>query len=214
MTYGRGYRNHEEGQAWLWWDSDGKTLNYLGDCITVAGFQSMAQVVLQEAEDWLDKLMGGRWKSGEVPQTIRLRDIADSLVYEGPGQSFVANRKNAWLKAGAEKLAGIMGEKLWKTADAGDGSIRYVCRRQAVLEYLNWLKSFRTKLYPAVHIWGGQPGRGPEIATLKHCDMEQLPKNIFVFDGQVVIITDRDKSQGLNGGGMGGRKVAASCPSG
>jgi hypothetical protein len=66
-------------------------------------------------------------------------------------------------------------------------------------------------MYPATHIWGGQPGRGPEIATLKHCDTEQLPKNIFVFDGQVVIITDRDKSKGLSGG-TGGRKVARFLP--
>ncbi|KAM0540363.1 hypothetical protein ACHAO7_011272 [Fusarium culmorum] len=210
MTYGRGYRNNEEGQARLWWDSDSKTINYLGDRITVAGFQTMAQAVQQEAEDWLDKLTGGRWKSGELPGTIRLRDITDSLEYEGPEQSFATNRKNAWLRPGAEKLAGIMGETLWKTADAGDGNTRYMCRRAAVMEYLNWLKSFRTKLYPATHIWGGQPGRGSEIATLKHCDMEQLPKNI-VFDGQVVIITDRDKSKGLNGG-TGGRKVARFLP--
>ncbi|RKK31201.1 hypothetical protein BFJ66_g15949 [Fusarium oxysporum f. sp. cepae] len=39
------------------------------------------------------------------------------------------------------------------------------------------------------------------------CNIEQLPKNIFVFDGQVVIITDRDKSKGLNGG-TGDRRVA------
>ncbi|KLP12887.1 Uncharacterized protein LW94_14400 [Fusarium fujikuroi] len=211
MTYGRGYRNHEEGQARLWWDSDGRTINYLGESITVAGFQSTAQAVLQEAEDWLDKLMGGRWKEGELQQTVRLRDIADSLVYERPGQSFATNRKNAWLQPGAEKLADIMGKRLWKTTNAGDGSKRYTCRRGAVMEYLGWLKSFRTKMYPATHIWGGQPGRGPEIATLKHCDIEQLPKNIFVFDGQVVIITDRDKSKGLNGG-TGGRKVARFLP--
>jgi hypothetical protein len=211
MTYGRGYRNHEEGQARLWWDGDGKTVNYLGESITVAGFQSTAQAVLQEAEDWLDKLMGGRWKKGELQQTVRLRDIADSLVYEGPGQSFATNRKNAWLHPGAEKLADIMGKRLWRMTNAGDGSKRYTCRREAVVEYLGWLKSFRTKMYPATHIWGGQPGRGPEIATLKHCDIEQLPKNIFVFDGQVVIITDRDKSKGLSGG-TGGRKVARFLP--
>ncbi|KAG7408575.1 hypothetical protein Forpe1208_v012130 [Fusarium oxysporum f. sp. rapae] len=211
MTYGRGYRNHEEGQARLWWDSDGKTVNYLGDSITVAGFQSTAQAVLQEAEDWLDRLIGGRWKKGELQQTVRLRDIADSLVYEGPGQSFTTNRKNAWLQPGAEKLADIIGKRLWKMTNAGNGSKRYTCRRGAVIEYLGWLKLFRTKMYPATHIWGGQPGRGPEVATLKHCDIEQLPKNIFVFDGQVVIITDRDKSKGLSGG-TGGRKVARFLP--
>ncbi|KNB04586.1 hypothetical protein FOXG_06642 [Fusarium oxysporum f. sp. lycopersici 4287] len=33
MTYGRGYRNQEGGQARVLWDSDGMTLNYLGDKI-------------------------------------------------------------------------------------------------------------------------------------------------------------------------------------
>ncbi|EWY79917.1 hypothetical protein FOYG_16981 [Fusarium oxysporum NRRL 32931] len=74
--------------------------------------------------------MGGRWKKGELQQTVRLRDIADSLVYEWPGQSFAANRKNAWLQPGAEKLADIMGKRLWKMTNAGDGSKRYTCRRE------------------------------------------------------------------------------------
>jgi hypothetical protein len=59
------------------------------------------------------------------------------LVYEGPGQSFATNRKNTWLQPGAEKLAGIIGVRLWRTADAGDSSTRYTCRRAAVTEYLN-----------------------------------------------------------------------------
>ncbi|KAK4074907.1 hypothetical protein Purlil1_12838 [Purpureocillium lilacinum] len=69
---------------------------------------------------------------------------------------------------------------------------------------------FRSSLMAAVHVWGGQPGRGPEVTTLKHCDIEQLPKNIFVFDGQVMLVTDRDKSKGLKGGV--GRKVARFLP--
>ncbi|KAF4420589.1 ATP-dependent DNA helicase PIF1, partial [Fusarium austroafricanum] len=72
-------------------------------------------------------------------------------------------------------------------------------------EYLGWLRQFRSSMFPVVHVWGGQPGRGPEVSTLKHCDTEQLPKNVFVFDGQVVLITDQDKSKGLNG--KQGRKI-------
>jgi hypothetical protein len=54
-------------------------------------------------------------------------------------------------------------------------------------------------MFPVVYIWGGQPGRGPEVLMLKHCDTEQLLKNVFIFNRQVVLITDRDKSKGLNG---------------
>ncbi|KAL3587410.1 hypothetical protein FPOAC2_13307 [Fusarium poae] len=49
MTYGRGFRNHEQGQARVWWDSDNKAINYLGDRIAVAGFQSMAHDLCYQA---------------------------------------------------------------------------------------------------------------------------------------------------------------------
>ncbi|PNP83695.1 hypothetical protein FNYG_02966 [Fusarium nygamai] len=210
MTYGRGYRNQEGGQARVLWDSDGTTLNYLGDKITVDSFQQTAQALVQEAEGWLDKLMGGQWS--QICETIRLRDIADSLVFEGPGRSFATNRKNVWLKPGAEKLTRLVGATLWKIIDTGNGGSRVECRRRAMEEYLGWLRQFRSSMFPVVHVWGGQPGRGPEVSTLKHCDTEQLPKNVFVFDGQVVLITDRDKSKGLNG--KQGRKVPRFLPEG
>jgi hypothetical protein len=134
MTYGRGYRNQEGGQARVLWDSDGTTLHYLGDKITVGSFQQTAQALVREAEGWLDKLMGGQWS--QISEAIRLRDIADSLVFEGPGRSFAMNRRNAWLKPGAEKLTRLVDATLWKIVDAGNGSSQVECRRRAMEEYL------------------------------------------------------------------------------
>lgn len=44
---------------------------------------------------------------------------------------------------------------------------------------------------------------------MKHCDTQQVPKNVSVFDGQVMLITDRDKSRAIRGLG---RKVARFLP--
>ncbi|KAM5517582.1 hypothetical protein FOXYSP1_04534 [Fusarium oxysporum f. sp. phaseoli] len=46
---------------------------------------------------------------------------------------------------------------------------------------------------------------------LKHYNIKQLSKNIFVFDRQVVIITDCNKSKGLSSK-TGSRKVACFLP--
>ena len=84
-----------------------------------------------------------------------------------------------------------------------------IWRPKKVLRYLRLLSSFRRLLMVILHIWGGQPGRGPEITKLKHCATQQVPGNIFVFDGQVMIVTDLDKSRSIRGLG---RKVARFVP--
>ncbi|KAH6873647.1 hypothetical protein B0T10DRAFT_466179 [Thelonectria olida] len=84
----------------------------------------------------------------------------------------------------------LIGTTLWKQVDGGGGRVRYECRRQRVEEVLAQLRQF---------ILSGLPSRDPEVPTLKHCDTGQLPKNILVFYGQVMLIADRDKSKGCRG---------------
>jgi hypothetical protein len=49
----------------------------------------------------------------------------------------------------------------------------------------------------AVHIWGGQPGRRPEVITLRHGDTWQLLRNIFIYDRALLIVIDRDKIKAI-----------------
>ncbi|KAK5988588.1 hypothetical protein PT974_10072 [Cladobotryum mycophilum] len=207
MAYGRGYQIQGNGLAQLAWESDGKTLNYQGSRIQVGGFQKTAQAAIKDTEASMDKLMLGQWD--QVKRTIRLGDIIDSLVYEGPGRSFSTNRKNAWLRPGAGRMMELVGKALWEKAKGRNGQIRYECRRRQVEEYISDLEQFKSRSIAAVHIWAGQPGRGPEMTTIKHCDTEELQKNMFIFDGQMMLVTDRDKSRGINGRG---RVVARFLP--
>ena len=64
-------------------------------------------------------------------KTIELRDIADSLIYEGPGRSFATNRKKLWLQPGAGKLIQLVGSQLWRPVETEGGRVVHKCRRQA-----------------------------------------------------------------------------------
>ncbi|KAK7429726.1 hypothetical protein QQZ08_003752 [Neonectria magnoliae] len=63
------------------------------------------------------------------------------------------------------------------------------------------MKQFRASFIRTSQMWLGQPGCGPEMTTLKPRDFEELAKKLFIFDGQVMTVTDRDKSKGATGRG-------------
>jgi hypothetical protein len=118
-------------------------------------------------------------------EIIRMRDIIDSLIYEGAGRSFATNTRNGWFKPGAGKMAELIGSQLWKETDsarsAGQRDLRI--QRAEVDGFITKLKQFKVLLFINTHIWSGQPDRGPEISTLKHYDIEQQPRNVYIFNG-------------------------------
>ena len=72
--------------------------------------------MVQDTEALLDELMDGQWY--QMRETIRIRDIIDSLIYEGVGRSFATNARNGWFKPGAGKMAELIGSQLWKETDS------------------------------------------------------------------------------------------------
>jgi hypothetical protein len=43
----------------------------------------------------------------------------------------------------------------------------------------------------------GGPGRALEMTSLKYTNVQEGQRNIFVFDGQVMFVTDYEKTQGI-----------------
>ena len=199
MSYGKGFRTKEGGAAKVLWEEEGETLRYLGQRIEVQDFRKAVNAQVDEAERLMNELMFNGWE--EAKGLIDLRRIEDSLMLEGRGDSFVTNDRNSWLRPGHRFLAQKGKTTLWRPARGW--------RLKSVADYLKVVQAFRRVQLGNVHIWGGQPGRGPEIMTIKHCDTQQVIRNVFVFDGQVLIITDRDKSRAIRGIG---RKVARFLP--
>lgn len=145
---------------------------------------------------------GARAKAVNEELQSNMARIKDDLLRLGAGQSFATNVKNEWLEPGPGKVVQLMEKSMW---DAARGR----WKRPAVRRWLRQLRQFREALVMLVHTWGGQPGRGPEVIILRHCDSWQLVCNVFVLDGQVMIVTDRDKMKAICDNG---RKVARFLP--
>ena len=110
-------------------------------------------------------------------EIIRMRDIIDSLIYEGVGRSFATNARNGWFKLGADKMAELIGSQLWKETDSARSASQRDLRiqRTEIDGFITKLKRFKALLFMSTYIWSRQLGRGPEISTLKYCDIEQQP---------------------------------------
>ncbi len=200
MAYGKGHRKQEGGLPRVMWEAGGEALRYMGQRIPIDTLRRTVQADIATTEALLDGLLFGDWGASGAAMT--LADIADSLLFEGPGQSFATNERNGWLRPGHQKIAALARYRLWDKR-------RGRWQSHAVKAWLAQLQTFRGALLRNTHIWAGQPGRGPEIMTVRHCDTARTTRNVFVFEGEVLLVTDRDKAKAIRGLG---RKVARFLP--
>lgn len=200
MAYGKGHRNKTGGPPTVRWSDDDEALVHNGDHMLVRDFQRAACKIMVQADDLLNKMLGGTWD--RIGPGIDMKRIADSTSRLGAGQSFATNDKNAWLDAGPGKVMRSMEASIFDKK-------KNQWKQAGVRKWLQRLRVFREQLMLLTHIWEGQPGRGPETATLRHCDTWQLLRNVFLYDGQVMLVTDRDKMKAIRGTG---RKTARFLP--
>lgn len=199
MTYGRAYREKVGTAPRITWEQDGRVLRFFSEDVDIEKLRGAAMAVIDEAEATLRGLTFGRWET-RLRGEVDISRMRDSMLFERAGHSFLDTNK--WLDPGFHMLAAAGAEKHW---DEGAGRWKLAAVR-------DWLKSaatMRVALLAAVHIWGGQPGRGPEIMTLRWCDTQNLTRNVIIFQGHVMLITDRDKYKAIRGIG---RKVARFLP--
>ncbi|CAI6088681.1 unnamed protein product [Clonostachys chloroleuca] len=202
MAYSKGWRNNMGGQASIRWTDDGEAVVHMGEQISIESFTRTLRDQIIEAHKLLDRLFGGTWEM--VSRAVDMNRIADSMVRLGAGQSFATDPRNRWLEAGPAKVMRLMETSIWDSA-------RSRWKRQGVVKWLRRLRLLRETLMLLVHTWGGLPGRGPELTTMRHCDSWQLMRNVFVMDGQVMIVTDRDKMKAIRDNGC---KVVRFVPDG
>ncbi|KAL6169706.1 hypothetical protein ACJQWK_04709 [Exserohilum turcicum] len=149
----------------------------------------MAQSMEAELEDKFWQLC---WVDNTAERfSIDLTKIQDDITFTTWGKSFVTT-------AGNNLLDGL--EWLLTRASSTEGGIRLQTsdgrwRIKKVHEYLRQMDRFLELLLGCVHIESGQPARGSEIVTMRHCNRLLQDRNIFIIDGTVMTVVRYHKSQ-------------------
>jgi superfamily II DNA or RNA helicase len=189
LAYGKRAAMNEGNAGNAYWSVDKKIFYLNGRPIGIERFRRMARDIVAEAVEQFWQLC---WVEAVTDRfTINLAQIVDDISFTTRGRSFVNDPANglcdglAWMLARARKRDG--GMKL-QTVDG-----RW--RAKKVRQYLQQMDRFLELLLFSVHVTSGQPGRGSEITTIRHCNGLLQDRNIFVVDGAIMTVVRYHKSQ-------------------
>lgn len=189
LAYGKSIALSAGNSGNAYWSWDKKTYYLNGRPISVERFCSMAQSMVADVTEqlwqlcWVDRV--------EDRFSIDLAQIADDLSFTTRGMSFVSEARNClsngltWMLTRARESEG--GMKL----QTSEGK----WRGRQIRHYLVQVDCFLELLLGCVHVTSGQPGRGPEITTIRHRNGVLQDRNVFVADGAVMTVVRYHKSQ-------------------
>ncbi|CAA9963514.1 RecQ family helicase [Pyrenophora teres f. maculata] len=123
--------------------------------------------------------------------TIPLADIVDDVSLARQGESFVTRPQNKLSHGLQSMLTWAQQRERGRRLQSDDG----VWSHARVKRYLRQVDRFLELLLLGVHITSGQPGRGPEITSIRHRNSFLQDRNIYVVDGQVMTVVRYCKSQ-------------------
>jgi superfamily II DNA helicase RecQ len=187
LLFGKKIARETGSRLMVSWSKQGEMMYFMGKPILMEDLRTMVASMTADAEDLLwGQLM---FKEGDDERfVIPLAGIEDDLTQTRRGQSFIhrnglAGKEVEMLKdlvASSRKtdLLDQMGE--WKWA--------------GIRKYLKLVKRFEEFLLLLAHITGGQPSRGEEITGLRLVNGINRDRNVFIIDGEVVLVTQYHKS--------------------
>ncbi|GKU10132.1 unnamed protein product, partial [Fusarium langsethiae] len=119
---------------------------------------------------------------------IPLASIEDDLTQTRRGRSFV--HSNGLAGKEVEMLEDLVASP--RKAEFLDRAGEW--EWAGVRKYLKLVRKFEEFLLLLAHIAGGQPSRGEEITGLRLVNGINRDRNVFVIDGDVVLVTQYHKS--------------------
>lgn len=194
LLYGKKIASETGSRLMVSWSKSGDMIYFMGKPIRMDSIRSMVAEMTADAEDLLwGSLMFKEGKGGKddgIRFTIPLADIHDDLTYTQRGKSFLHG--NGLVGREIEMLEDLVtGPRKNEFIDARRGGWKWL----GIRKYLKLVKKFEALLLVLAHITGGQPSRGEEITGLRLVNGINRDRNVFVIDGEVVLVTQYHKSQ-------------------
>ena len=177
-----------------WSRPDKKILYYRGKPLPMEDLRSMVHDMIRDTEDILwDDLM---WMDKSQRFVMDLEKIEDDISANKRYNSFVSHEPNAFSSKTEWMLQRmIMAPKSRQLRDEE----RECWVMSRVKAYGRQIKRFLELLLALIHMTAGQPARGEEITPIRHQNGFLQDRNIYMLDGQVMVVTRYHKSQALFG---------------
>ena len=205
-AYGKKIRNSSTSLGYIYWSDDHERLTYKQLELSIADFKKFVATQVTLAQSELEQLflIHGDEKREDVIPAFELRDLKDDPTESAKGWSFCKDPRNKdvlpegkrWmldrvleadtLRAEFIELRKKDSKVLWKVT--------------AAKKYISKIESFLERLLLLVHITAGQPARGTEILSLRHCNtVNGHHRSIFIEDGLVSTVTAYHKGYNIIG---------------
>ena len=82
----------------------------------------------------------------------------------------------------------------------GAPDYRLVWKRARISQYIKTIRRFKEKLAVLIQVSAGQPAREPELLNIRYQNIRTSGRrNVFIEDGQVVLVTAYHKEYNLEG---------------
>ncbi|KAK3078742.1 hypothetical protein LTS18_006726, partial [Coniosporium uncinatum] len=167
---------------------------------TMGQFRGMIHGLRAECRRLLveDLLFGG--KQGDGVPAVPWTELRDNPTNAQPGWNFLRDTRTKLPADGRSWLFDRIGQDRGLQERFVKVEQEKGIDRRTVEQYMAQVREFREKLLVLVHMCGGQPGRAPEVLSVRHSNTVQGGhRNIFIEDGKVVFVTVYHKGYTLSG---------------
>ena len=196
LAYALGAGREVGGKPRVQWSKDRQTLIYQGQRLLLTDLRRFVNELCGLAEDVLRRKLLFSIDLEELDQ-LSVKQLADDMNETSAGYSFVSDPRNH-LSGGRERMM----KRLAASSEADSllqirgGSVEV--QPEAWRQYRLHLQHFLATLFVLIHT-DDVPARGVEILSIRCENAPEAPRNVFVHDGQIMIVTAYHKSQAITG---------------